>query len=158
MRIAIVVGTVSGNAHLLAETVVDWLAARGHHGDILGRDALPVHTASHDGLLAITATCGNGELPETIRFFASALNGAALGGLACGVIGLGDSLYGNSYSQGGRTMAMLLAKAGGHLLLPPLSIDAGCHPEPETPAAPWIRAWLDALESESARCGLSASL
>lgn len=151
MKVAIVVGTVSGNAHLLAETVVEWLAERGHEGEILGTGALPRHVLGRDGLLAITSTCGNGELPETIQPFASALAGTALADLACGVIGLGDSLYGDSYSRGGKTMAQLLTTAGGTMLLPPLDIDAGSHPRPEVPAGPWLDSWLEALEKHPRR-------
>ncbi len=147
MRIAIAVGTVSGNAHLLADEIAGWLAARGHRGDILPDMAGPADLKRCDGLLVVTATTGHGELPATIAPFAQALAATRLDGFPVGVIGLGDSLYADTFSGGGKTMASLLAAAGAAALIPALEIDAGAEPVPEVPAAPWIAAWLDALEA-----------
>jgi len=149
MKIALAVGTVSGNANLVAEFIVDWLAERGHRGEILAAAATPKDVMKHEALLVVTATCGHGELPASLEPFARALVGARLNRFPCGVIGLGDSLYGESFGQAGKTMTRILSAAGGAFLTPPLSVDAGRDPQPERPAEQWIASWIAALEAHT---------
>ena len=150
MRIALAVGTVSGNASLVAEFIVDWLAERGHRGEILAAGATVEDAMKHEALLVVTATCGNGELPTSLEPFARALGGSQLNRFPCGVIGLGDSLYGKSFGQAGKTMEKAILAAGGALLTPPLSVDAGHDPRPERPAEQWVASWIAVLEARGA--------
>ena len=140
-EIDILVGTVYGSAMLVAETLSDHLQANGHVCQIFDDAALTDIDASRF-LLIVTATTGQGDLPDSIasRFVAIRDTVGYQPELRYGMIALGDSSY-DHFCGGGHKLDDLLQEQGAARIGDLLEIDAMENPEPETVAIPWVEKW-----------------
>lgn len=152
MNILVIVGTESGNAQMVGETVVEDLIRAGHDAALVdgcdgGLAALALET--RDALLVCTSTHGLGELPDNLIPFAEALKAEApnLSRLVYGIIALGDQTYGETFCRAGKDMDALLAGLGAHRRGDRLEIDACTQPLPDEDALVWLKEWLPLLES-----------
>jgi len=140
-EVLVIVGSVFGAAHSVADDVIDWLKA----SDVtVHRDEAPDATAlasnPPDLLLVITSTTGNGELPDELNPFYATLRNTppAIAGLKYAVIVLGDSSY-ETFCGGGLAMDEALLDIGANRIAEPLLIDAMESDEPETEALNYLK-------------------
>lgn len=146
-NIGIYVGTVYGNALLVAELAEPLLATAGHQVQIFEEPELSQWLDESINIrLIITSTTGQGEVPESIAglFFAIKDNLGYQPAVRYGVIALGDSSYEN-YCAAGLSFDALLQEHQAQRIGDVLLIDAGEHPEPEEVALPWIEQWAGLL-------------
>lgn len=147
-QIGIFVGTVYGNALLVAEEAEPLLIDAGHQVKIFEDPGLEDWQRYAEGVaLVITSTTAQGDLPDSIAplFYAIKDKMGHQPTLRYGVIALGDSNYDDFCGAGKKFDALLqehAAKRIGDVLL----IDANEHPEPEDVSSPWIETWIEQLK------------
>ena len=147
-QVGIFVGTVYGNALLVAEEAEPLLVDQGHKVKIFEDPTLDDwQRYSEHVALVITSTTGQGDFPDSIAPLFHAIKDK-LGHqptLRYGVIGLGDSSYDDFCGAGKKFDALLqehAARRVGEVLL----IDATENPEPEEVSSPWIEEWAKQLD------------
>lgn len=140
-RILLIVGSVFGAAHRLADDVTDALEELGHE---LERNESPegsdLENETIDWLLVITSTTGTGELPEELVPMYNTLRDAPprIPGLQYAVVVLGDSSYADSFCGGGVMLDEALADIGAVRITEVFKVDAMETDEPETVVLPWL--------------------
>lgn len=147
-EVGIFVGTVYGNALLVAEEAAPLLTAAGHRVKIFEDATLEEWQQYADKVaLVITSTTGQGDLPDSIASLYHQIRDK-LGyqpTLRYGIIALGDSSY-DDFCGAGKKFAALLSEqqavAVGEMLL----VDATEHPEPEEVTSPWVERWAGLLD------------
>lgn len=100
--VAIVFGTESGNAEMVAEEMRDALRESGRQADVLPMDDCEVGDLKDQGVVVLVcSTYGEGELPATALPFVTGLRSARpdLSSVRFAAFGLGDSTY-DTYNQG----------------------------------------------------------
>lgn len=147
-EIGIFVGTVYGNALLVAEEAETVLKKQGHQVKLFEEGTLEAwQYYRHHFALVITSTTGQGDLPDSIAPLFVAIRDT-LGyqpELRYGVIALGDSSY-DHFCGGGHKMDDLLQEQGASRIGDLLEIDAMETAEPETVAIPWVEKWAQLLK------------
>ncbi|MGK3144224.1 flavodoxin [Pantoea sp. C2G6] len=142
-KIGIFVGTVYGNALLVAEEAEPILQQQGHSVTLFEDPTLADWQAyANDVALIITSTTGQGDFPDTISGLYHAIKDQ-LGyqpTLRYGVIALGDSSY-DHFCGAGKTFDALLQEQGAQRAGGLLLVDASENPEPEVVTSPWVEAW-----------------
>ncbi|ATO31937.1 Sulfite reductase [NADPH] flavoprotein alpha-component [Dickeya dianthicola] len=148
-QVGIFVGTVYGNALLVAEEAESLLKAHGHEVKIFEEASVDDWLAySQQTVLVVTSTTGQGQLPESIVPLYEALR-EKVGyqpDLRYGLIALGDSSYDN-FCGGGHQFDALLQEMGAKRVGELLEIDATEHPEPEVVSCPWVESWATLLNT-----------
>ena len=146
-NIGIYVGTVYGNALLVAEEAEPLLGGAGHQVQIFEEPELSQWLDESINIrLIITSTTGQGEFPESIAglFYSIKETLGYQPSIRYGIIALGDSSYEN-FSAAGLSFDELLQEHQAQRVGDVLLIDAGEHPEPEEVALPWIEQWASLL-------------
>ena len=146
-RIAILYGSQSGNASLVAEAIASRLTAAGLPATVLPEDGIePAALAAIDTLFVCTSSHGHGELPDNLTPTHARLVAERpdLSHLSFGVIALGDSTYSDTYCGAGATMDRLLEELGARRLKPRLEVDVSIETFAEEPALDWIDEWVAA--------------
>ena len=142
-EVGIFVGTVYGNALLVAEESEPLLAAAGHQVKVFEDPTLEDWQHYADKVvLVITSTTGQGDLPDSIAPLYRDIKDK-LGyqpGLRYGVIALGDSSY-EVFCGAGKQFAALLQEQGAVRVGEMLTVDACENPEPEEVTSPWVEQW-----------------
>lgn len=144
-HILIIVGTESGNAQMVADTLQDELSAMGHFIDVVNEgDCDSMDLANREVVLVCTSTHGLGELPDNIIPLADSLKERtpALGNIAYGVIALGDQTYSETFCKAGKIMDELFATCGARKVGERLEIDACTQPLPDEEAITWAKEWV----------------
>lgn len=148
-KILIIVGTESGNAQMVGETLADEFNGQGHEAEVSmeAESLADLDLAARDVVLVVTSTHGLGELPDNIIPIHDALADEApdLSHLKYGVIALGDQTYSETFCQAGKIMDKLLAQRGAHKVGERLEIDACTQPLPDEDALDWSREWVAML-------------
>ncbi|AUQ24444.1 flavodoxin [Dickeya zeae] len=146
-QVGIFVGTVYGNALLVAEEAEGILKAHGHEVKIFEDASVDDWLAySQQTVLVVTSTTGQGDLPESILPLYEGLR-EKVGyqpDLHYGLIALGDSSY-DTFCGGGHQFDALLQEMGAKRVGELLEIDAAEHPEPEVVSCPWVESWAAML-------------
>ncbi|MEJ4045383.1 flavodoxin [Erwinia sp. SLM-02] len=142
-EVGIFVGTVYGNALLVAEEAEPLLVEAGHQVKVF-EDPTLEDWKRYEGKVAlvITSTTGQGDLPDSIAPLFHAIKDS-LGyqpGLRYGVIALGDSSY-DDFCGAGKKFAELLQEQSAVRVGDVLMVDAGENPEPEEVTSPWVEQW-----------------
>lgn len=144
-KIGIFVGTVYGNALLVAEEAQPELEALGHEVKVFEDGTLEDwQKYSQDVVLVITSTTGQGDLPDNIRALFASLQDQYQPTLRYGVIALGDSSYDN-FCGGGKHFDALLQEQGAQRVGSLFEVDAIENPEPEEVTTPWVKQWAAQL-------------
>ncbi|PWC14934.1 flavodoxin [Brenneria roseae subsp. americana] len=149
-QIGIFVGTVYGNALLVAEEAENILRERGHEVKVFEDASLEEWFEYRERyVLVVTSTTGQGQLPDSIAPLYVALRekGGYQPDLRYGLIALGDSSYEN-FCGGGHQFDELLREIGAKRLGDVLNIDAIEHPEPEVLSCPWVEQWAELVEAQ----------
>lgn len=146
MKIHVLFGTETGNAEMVAEDIVDALAAEH---DIEAHDMSKVAADSLDRealYLVVCSTYGDGELPNSAQPFYNALGELRpdLSGLRFATFGLGDSFYG-TYNNGSQIIAERLLELGAHSVGERGLHDASSGLLPGDVAVEWARQLLEDL-------------
>ncbi|PLR32834.1 flavodoxin [Chimaeribacter californicus] len=146
-QVGIFVGTVYGNALMVAEEAEAILTKQGHQVKLFEEGTLEAwqYYRSHYALV-ITSTTGQGNLPDSIAplFEAIREHVGYQPELRYGVIALGDSSY-DHFCGGGRAFDALLQEQGATRIGERLEIDAIEQPEPEVVSGPWVQQWSTLL-------------
>lgn len=140
-EVGIFVGTMYGNALLVAEEAQAILSAKGHQAKVF-EDPDVKEWAAYQGkyALVVTSTTGQGDLPDSIVPLFDGIRDMYQPHLRYGIIALGDSTYAN-FCGGGKRFDALLQEQGAQRIGDMLMIDASEDPEPETLSNPWIEQW-----------------
>mgnify|MGYP000570748130 CR=1 FL=1 len=145
-EIGIFVGTMYGNALLVAEEAEAILTAQGHKATVFEDPELSDWQAYQDKyVLVVTSTTGQGDLPDSIVPLYEGIKDMYQPHLRYGMIALGDSTYAN-FCGGGVQFDALLQEQGGTRVGDMLMIDASEDPEPESVSNPWVEQWATLLE------------
>ncbi|WP_119420262.1 flavodoxin domain-containing protein [Desertibaculum subflavum] len=150
VAISILVGTMTGNAELVADAVRDVLAGAGHPVEILPMDSLRPDVFGRGGVFLIcTSTYGQGDVPDNARDLYEALQAEKpdLGAIRYGVIGLGDSTYQDTYNNGGKLFDTLLAGLGASRVGARMEHNASGGSFAEDDAVEWAKGWIGALKA-----------
>ncbi|WP_434639060.1 flavodoxin [Klebsiella sp. I138] len=144
--IGIFVGTMYGNALLVAEEAEAILSGLGHKAKVF-EDPEIQDWEPYSGkyVLVVTSTTGQGDLPDSIVPLYEGMKDMYQPHLRYGIIALGDSTYAN-FCGGGKTFDALLQEQGARRIGDMLMIDASEDPEPEGVSNPWVEQWASLLE------------
>lgn len=144
--IGIFVGTMYGNALLVAEEAEAILSGLGHKAKVF-EDPEIQDWEPYSGkyVLVVTSTAGQGDLPDSIVPLYEGMKDMYQPHLRYGIIALGDSTYAN-FCGGGKTFDALLQEQGARRIGDMLMIDASEDPEPESVSNPWVEQWASLLE------------
>lgn len=144
--IGIFVGTMYGNALLVAEEAEAILSGLGHKAKVF-EDPEIQDWEPYSGkyVLVVTSTTGQGDLPDSIVPLYEGIKDMYQPHLRYGIIALGDSTYAN-FCGGGKTFDALLQEQGARRIGEMLTIDASEDPEPESVSNPWVEAWAKLLD------------
>ncbi|TDN58555.1 flavodoxin [Scandinavium goeteborgense] len=144
-EVGIFVGTMYGNALLVAEEAQTILAAQGHKAQVF-EDPEVSDWESYQGkyALVVTSTTGQGDLPDSIVPLYQGILDMYQPHLRYGIIALGDSTY-SHFCGGGKRFDALLQEQGAQRIGEMLMIDASEDPEPETVSNPWVEHWATLL-------------
>jgi MioC protein len=147
MKLAILVGTMTGTAQLCAQEIE--LALDG--------DGVEVETKMMDKLhpsvfadrarvyLICTSTYGQGDVPDNAQALYKALcsERPSLAGVRYGVFGLGDRTYVETFNFGGKRFDDILTELGAERIGERYTHDASSGTLPEELAVDWARGWLE---------------
>lgn len=141
----ILIGTVTNTAEYVAQAIELDCADLIDHIEVRLMDDLDPSVFSAGALYIIcTSTFGEGDVPDNARALYDALDrpGLRLDGVRYGVIALGDSVYPQTFCNGGRRFDERLASLGAQRVGERLCLDASTEREPEARGAAWCRTWL----------------
>lgn len=141
MKIAVLYGTETGNAEMLAEDIAAHLSDHDTRVANLS-DTAPGDLEPGTFYLVVCSTYGDGELPASAKPFAEHLQAADpdLTGLHFAVFGMGDSAYPETFNHGGKRIEALLTGAGAVMLGERVTHDASGNEMAEDLAMPWAEA------------------
>ncbi len=146
LKVAVVAGTQSGNALMVAELVAKRLCGvAGARVELLPEGCEIDRALSEaDVLVACVASHGEGDLPDEFLVAYCGLEARApdLSHLRYGLIGLGDRTY-STFCGGAwkfdRLLQRLCARRAGEVC----EIDASSQPFPDEEALLWLSGWLE---------------
>jgi len=141
MQIAILYGTETGNAEMLAEDIAAHLD--DHDTSVTNlSDMDPADFSAGTLYLIVTSTYGDGELPASAKPFEDAMQAASpdLTGIHFAVFGMGDSEYDETFNFGGKRIEELMKGAGATMLGARVTHDASGADMAEDLAFPWAEA------------------
>lgn len=148
-QVGIFVGTVYGNALLVAEEAEAILIEQGHEVKIYEEGTLESwQYYRHHYVLIVTSTTGQGNFPDSIAPLYQAVKDTVgyQPELRYGLIALGDSSYEN-FCGAGHAFDALLQEQGATRVGELLEIDALQYPEPETVSGPWVTRWAELIKA-----------
>nr|WP_315848003.1 flavodoxin domain-containing protein [uncultured Rhodoferax sp.] len=144
MQITILVGTVHGNASVVAQALqfsADDIQATI---DVLPMDGLDITVFDQPGTFIIcTSTTGSGDVPDNAQALFHSLDAQAkyLGHVRFGLVALCDSSYGDSFMGGGKQFDERLRDLGAQRVGEICVLDAMETSQPEDDAVAWLKAW-----------------
>lgn len=149
-KIAILVGTMTGTAELVAQEVDSTLSAAGHAVSVTLMDDLKATVFEKEALFLIcTSTYGSGDVPDNAQDLLDDLETKRpdLSGVTYGLIALGDRTYQATFCFGGLTFDRVLRELGATRQGEPLLHDASAGTLPEDLAAAWSLEWIASGET-----------
>lgn len=141
--IAILVGTESGNAQMVADALQEVMEET--HAVTLHEepDYDELDFSRRDVLIMSCSTHGDGELPDNIIPLCDALkeHKPDLSHIRYGIVALGDQTYHQTFCQAGKDIDALLASLGAVRVGERFEVDACTQPLPDEDARDWVREW-----------------
>lgn len=147
-KVALLVGTVYGNAEEVAEFALELLSEAGHQVSLtLQPQVEDLLQSPPDLLLVCTSTTGEGELPDNILPFFYRLKERfpLLPQQSFAVISLGDAAYHDTFAMGGQQFEELLLELGAQPLQQRLVLDAASAEDPFERTQQWCDVLLKRL-------------
>jgi MioC protein len=146
--IVILVGTMSGNAEMVADELVSKLKKTGFAAQSIDMSKCGPGTFRPENLYIIcTSTYGDGDVPDNATEFYGYLTTQRpdLTGIRYGVVGLGDRLYDATFCNGGKRFDTILTELGAMRLAERVDNDASSGRYPDEVALEWLPTWLEAI-------------
>ena len=145
--VVILVGTVTGNAELVAEEMQYVLQdERGLDVTVSNMDSLDAQSLVPGPVYIVcTSTYGVGDLPDNAQDFHDDVVAQApdLSWMKFGIYSLGDSVYNTTFCFGGKHFDELLRKLGASRLGEVALHDASEDGLAEDCGADWVRVWAE---------------
>ncbi len=138
MKIAILYGTETANAEMLADDLASHL--KGHECETQNlSDFSPDDFDAGTFYLIVCSTYGDGELPASAKPFGEAMEAGKpdLSGVSYAVFGLGDSEYDETFNHGSKRIMDLMDGAGASRIGERITHDASGSDMAEDIAMPW---------------------
>ncbi len=146
-QLKILVGTVTGNAELVAEEMQYTLQDDfGWQVQVLSMDGLDAEALAPDAIyLVCSSTYGVGDLPDNAQDFFDevAAKKPDLSWLRYGIYSLGDSVYSGSFCLGGEHFDTLFSGLGATRIGEIGRHDASEDDLAEDCGAAWVRGWIE---------------
>ncbi|GMV02214.1 MAG: flavodoxin domain-containing protein [Burkholderiaceae bacterium] len=145
MDVEILVGTMTGNAHLVAQELELRFADAGTRITTRLMDDVTPEVFERDTLfLVCTSTYGHGDVPDNARDLFEALQARRpdLSAVSYGVLALGDSTFSDTFAHGGMRFDRLLGELGARRIGERFTIDTAAVTLPEEAAAAWMPGWI----------------
>lgn len=148
MKIAILFGTQTGNADMLADDILTHLEDDHEVTCSDLADTSPAELDQSVFHVFVCSTFGAGELPASAEAFGKELASGThrLTSLRFAMFGLGDMSYEATFAFGSKTLAELLTRSGATQIGPRQTHDARGDDMPEDIALPWIDAILETVQ------------
>ncbi|AIV74599.1 flavodoxin family protein [Burkholderia pseudomallei] len=145
--VTILVATMSGTAEMVAEEVAAVLEEHGISARIAMMEDLSVTDLIDGDYLICSSTYGTGDVPDKGKPLYDALRTSRpdLHGVRYGVIGLGDSIYSNTFCFGAKHFDEIFGALGATRVGERLQHDHRSNVYPEEAAVEWAKTWLQAL-------------
>ncbi|MBY4677157.1 flavodoxin domain-containing protein [Marinobacterium arenosum] len=146
--IAILVGTESGNAQMVADALQEVLEEQGHEVTLFEEpDVEEIDFPNRDVVIISCSTHGDGELPDNIIPMCDALKEQKpdLSHIRYGVVALGDQTYHQTFCQAGKDVDAIFASCGAVRVGERFEVDACTQPLPDEDAREWAKEWLEQL-------------
>ena len=139
MQIALLYGTETGNAEMLAEDIAAHLSDHAPGVTNLA-DFDPADFDASMLYVVVCSTYGDGDLPASAQPFAARMAASQpdLTGLRFAIFGMGDSAYPETFNHGSLKLEELLTGAGATRLGSRVTHDASGPDMAEDLAMPWI--------------------
>jgi len=144
-KITILIGTMTGNAQLVAQDLELRFDGDGIPVETRDMDKLTPNIFDNEGIFLIsTSTYGQGDVPDNARDFVNLIEDQKpdLSSVRYGLIALGDRTYAETFCHGGKRIDDLLQKMGAQRIGEPLYHDASTGTMPEEEAAEWAEEWM----------------
>ncbi|WP_068303710.1 flavodoxin domain-containing protein [Pararhodobacter sp. CCB-MM2] len=148
MQIAVLYGTETGNAEMLAEDIASHLS--DHDASVTNlSDFDPAGFDAGTFYVVVTSTYGDGELPASAQPFAEAMEAAKpdLSGIRFAIFGMGDSEYPETFNYGGKRLEEILTGAGAERVGERVTHDASGSDMADDLALPWIDEILSTVDA-----------
>jgi sulfite reductase (NADPH) flavoprotein alpha-component len=150
----ILFGSQSGNSEMLAKRFRNEAKQCGYEPRVLCMDKWQtINWASETTLLVIVSTWGDGDVPDNAREFWKHLAGPSapkLEQLRYSVLALGDTNYGETFCQAGKSFDRRFEELGAKRIVPRMD----CNLEFEPSAKSWFGGVCEALGATGDRDGL----
>ncbi|KKC99239.1 flavodoxin domain-containing protein [Photobacterium halotolerans] len=145
-RILIVVGSVYGSTIQMANYISRKLDKYGYEAEVTESSSLE-NVKKSNLLLIMTATTGQGDIPQNITPFVDEIKESQedLNDINYAIISFGDSGYGPTFCNSGRTIQSILENRNGNCVIPPFEIDTVEYLDPEEPINIWCENYIDKL-------------
>lgn len=144
-NIYIAVGSVTGTATAVAQAVGHYFTEQGHVAQVDEHASINSLTGTNwDGILVVTATTGQGDIPTNLLPFYADLGEQfpLQNQRPFGVISLGDSSYDRTFCRAGELMEERFYEIQGSAPIPRITIDATETVTPDVDALYWAKEWL----------------
>ena len=152
LNLTILVGTMTGNAQLVAQELELILDDGETRVQTRLMDGLDASALTGGGLyLVCTSTYGQGDVPDNAKQLYESLMATRpdLANLQYGVIALGDRTYAETFCNGGRRFDAILAELGAKRIGDILFHDASSGVLAEEAAAEWIGPWVARVREQA---------
>lgn len=148
-NLTILVASVSGTAEAVAEEVASLLQNKGWRAVIRLMDEVGGDAIVPGLYLVCSSTYGTGDIPDNGQKLFDALSTSRpdLSGVRYGVIGLGDSVYPQTFCFGGKRFDELLCALGATRIGERLDHDRRSPLYPDEAALAWAEEWVRQLEA-----------
>lgn len=146
----LLVVTMTGTAEMVAEDLAAHVGGRLDVKVRLAEDADASIFEAGAPLIVVSSTYGKGEIPDPGKPLYDELLARA-GGLETlryGVVSLGDSIYRETFANGGRLWDEALQARGAASLRQTLQLDASGPQDLSACAIAWLDGWLSAYEAQ----------
>ena len=145
VKITILVGTMTGTAHLVAQELeLAWDDGETEVATLM-MDGLDSSVFSRPGVFLIcTSTYGQGDVPDNAKALYADLRAKRpnLAHVRYGVFGLGDRTYAETFNFGGKRFDDILTELGAQRIGERVQHDASSGVLPEETAEEWGVDWL----------------
>ncbi len=145
LELTILVGTMTGNAQLVAQELELLLDDGETRAQARVMDGLDAGTFVRGGLFLIcTSTYGQGDVPDNAKQLYESLIATRpdLSNVQYGVVALGDRTYRDTFCNGGRRFDAILTELGARRTGEILFHDASSGTLAEEAAGEWIGSWI----------------
>lgn len=145
MKIALLYGTETGNAEMLAEDIGAELDSDHEVTCSNLSDFDPADFEAETLYIIVCSTYGDGDLPASAQPFGEALdaNPVDLSGFRFAIFGMGDSEYGETFNMGSQQLSDRLTALGATQIGERITHDASGPDMAEDLAFPWAQGVVD---------------